>query len=80
MELPFSLDSIGESVNDLSFSDVMYLSTQFTKLSLKVSETFTTFLLESFSFCLSDRVCDGACKIFTKSSLQILPAPDRSGA
>ena len=48
MELTLSQDSIGESLNDLSFSDVVYLSTQFTKPSVKVSETFTTFLLESF--------------------------------
>jgi hypothetical protein len=27
MELPLSRDSIGESLNDLSFSDVVYLST-----------------------------------------------------
>jgi hypothetical protein len=43
MELPLSQDSIGESPNDLSFSDVVYLSTQFTKPSVKVSETLATF-------------------------------------
>jgi hypothetical protein len=48
MELPLSQDPIGESLNDLSFSDVVYLSMQFTKPSVKVSETFATFLLKSF--------------------------------
>jgi hypothetical protein len=48
MELPLSQDSIGESLNNLTFSDVVYLSTQFTKPSVKVFETFATFLLESF--------------------------------
>jgi hypothetical protein len=33
-------------------------------------------LLESFQFCMSDRVCDDACKIITEGSLQVLPALD----
>jgi hypothetical protein len=65
IELPLSQDPIGESLNDLSFSDVMYLSTQFTKI----------FLLESFLFCLSDRVCDDAYKIFTKKLSANPPNP-----
>jgi hypothetical protein len=43
MELPLSQDSIGESLNNLTFSDVVYLSTQFTKPSVKVFETFCHF-------------------------------------
>jgi hypothetical protein len=56
----------------------MYLSTQLTEPSVIVLETFASFLLESFYFCMSDRVCDDACEIITESSLQVLPAPGSS--
>jgi hypothetical protein len=48
LELPLGQNPIGESFNDLLFSDVVYLSTQFTGPSVIVPETFASFLLEAF--------------------------------
>jgi hypothetical protein len=44
---------------------------QLTEPSVIVPETFVSFLLESFQFCMSDRVCDDACEIITEGSLQV---------
>jgi hypothetical protein len=76
LELQLGKNPIGESFNDLSFSDVVYLSTQLTELSEIVPKTFASFLLEAFQFRMSNRVCDDACEITTEGSLQVLPAPD----
>jgi hypothetical protein len=48
LKLPLGYNSIGESFNDFSFSDVVNLSTQLTKPSIIVPKTFASFLLESF--------------------------------
>jgi hypothetical protein len=69
LELPLGQNPIGEIFNDLSFSDVLYLSTQLTEPLVLVPETFVSFLLESFQFRMSDRVCDDACEIITEGSL-----------
>jgi hypothetical protein len=69
LELPLGQNPIGEIFNDLSFSDVMYLSTQLTEPSVIVPETFASFLLESFQFRMSDRVRDDASEIITEGSL-----------
>jgi hypothetical protein len=76
LELPLGWNFVGESFNDLPFSDVMYLSTQLTEPSVIISETFASFFLESFQFRMSDRVCDDAYEIITEGSLQVFPAPD----
>jgi hypothetical protein len=76
LKLPLGHDPMGEGFDYFSFSDVMYLSTQFTKSSVIISKDLTTFLLESLQFCMGDRVCDDACEIFTKGSLQVLSSPN----
>jgi hypothetical protein len=76
LKLSLGHDPVGEGFDYFSFSDVVYLSTQFTKSSVIISEALATFLFESLQFCMGDRVRDDACEIFTKGSLQVLPSPN----
>jgi hypothetical protein len=76
LKLRLGHDTMAEGFDYFSFSDVVYLSKWFIKSLVIISKALATFLFESIQFCMGDRVCDDACKIFTKGSLQVLPSPN----
>jgi hypothetical protein len=47
LKLPLGHDPMGEGFDYFSSSDVVYLSTQFTKSSVIISKALATFLFES---------------------------------